>query len=152
MKIDTVRFWLKVRKEPDGCWFWVASVNKDGYGQFWNAGSMHKAHRVSYFLEHGVEAGDQLVLHTCDNAACVNPAHLYLGDDAQNMRDRDARGRGRQPKGEDAGPAKLNEEQVRSIRFALSIGVSAKRLAGQHKMSVSAIEKIGNRSTWKHLD
>jgi hypothetical protein len=93
------RFWEKVDvRGPDECWEWTASCNKWGYGHFrWN-GTMGKAHRVSWELEHGEPPpprGSGLeVCHTCDNPPCVNPAHLWLGTSQENAQDRQAKGRG----------------------------------------------------------
>jgi hypothetical protein len=73
------------------CWIWKGAI-AHGYGTItWN-GKSSRAHRVSYLLAHG-NPGDLLVLHECDNPPCVNPSHLRLGTNADNMHDRDTRGR-----------------------------------------------------------
>lgn len=99
-------FWRWVRREPgDACWEWGASFFPDGYGQYKNPyGLPARASRAAWTLEHGpIEAG-LYVLHRCDNERCVRPDHLYLGTQADNMRDRRVRRRAKvaafaQPRG-----------------------------------------------------
>ena len=96
------RFWQRVDQAggPEACWPWTGSHNSAGYGIAMVQGpgdpspllSM-KAHRLSYLLHIGPPPASVLVLHSCDNPPCVNPAHLRLGTQQQNMQDAIARGR-----------------------------------------------------------
>lgn len=93
------RFWEKVDKRGlDECWPWLAGTDGRGYGTI-GPGREHvsdlKAHRVSYELNVGPIPAGMHVLHHCDNPPCVNPAHLWVGTDADNMHDMLAKGRGR---------------------------------------------------------
>lgn len=74
---------------PDGCWFWVSTKNKDGYGKFWVTGHQQvPAHKLSYYFSSGVcSKNPQFVCHSCDNPSCVNPAHLWIGDAFSNQKD-----------------------------------------------------------------
>lgn len=80
-----------------GCWNWQGARNGDGYGLVsgQGIGRLVRAHRLSYAIEHGHLEPDAMVLHTCDNRLCVNPAHLYVGDAARNSLDMIERGRSR---------------------------------------------------------
>lgn len=110
------RFWAKVDKSggPDACWIWTASKVPSGYGSFGVNGRLFGAHRIAWVLENGQIPHDgsyhgMCVCHKCDNPACCNPAHLFLGTNMDNARDREKKGRGNQPKG-DANGVRLHPE------------------------------------------
>ena len=89
-----VRFWKKVKKTV-GCWFWLASTDRGGYGQFNTGDGMKKAHVFSYMLHKGRVPDGKLVCHSCDNPACVKPDHLWLGTYLENNHDMIRKGRAR---------------------------------------------------------
>lgn len=86
------RFWEKVIK-TDCCWMWLASKDPSGYGTILYLGKVHKAHRLSYQLKFGDFDSNLRVLHSCDNPSCVNPSHLFLGTQSDNMQDMVKKGR-----------------------------------------------------------
>jgi hypothetical protein len=92
-----VRFWSKVEKS-DNCWIWIGAKTPEGYGRMrWMKGYEY-AHRISWVIQNGTIADDLCVCHSCDNPSCVRPDHLFIGTIADNMHDRDTKGRGRKPK------------------------------------------------------
>lgn len=138
---DTERFFVKVdRTDPEGCWLWQAATDRDGYGLFKLAGRKWRAHRVAALLD-GRDPRGKVVRHTCDNPSCVNPAHLKVGTQKENMRDRTRRGRN--------GQAKLDPEQVRRIRAS---DRPSKALARKYDVSASNIREIRTGRSWKHVE
>ncbi len=89
-----VRFWHKVNK-TETCWLWTGHTNYSGYGLFRRSrGSQEvRAHRVSWDLHYGQVPEGLLVLHKCDVRNCVNPDHLFLGTQPDNVRDCEVKGR-----------------------------------------------------------
>lgn len=85
------RFWSKVERGP-ACWVWTSTLNNKGYGVFYLAGKHVYAHRMAWFLTHGVMP-DDFVCHRCDNPQCVRPDHLWLGSNSDNIHDSIAKGR-----------------------------------------------------------
>ena len=108
---------------------------------------MRLAHRVSYELHIGPISHGLHCLHKCDNPACVNPAHLFLGTNADNMRDRDAKGR--VCRGEDHADAKLTEKQVLAIR---ADNRPQRMIAEGYSISLTAVNQIKKRKTWQHIN
>lgn len=105
-------FWAKVSKD---CWAWKGSCKpRNGYGHFHHRGKDYNAHRLAWELTRGPIPEGKHVLHKCDVANCVNPAHLFLGDHAENMAD--MRKKNRHSYGEKCVKAKLTEQQVIEIR------------------------------------
>lgn len=96
--------------EPNtGCWIWTGYVNQWGYGHFNLLGKIEKAHRVSYQDAFGRIPDGYLVLHKCDQPACVNPDHLRVGTDSENGADKAKRQRA---------PTKLSDSDVRAVHSA----------------------------------
>ena len=87
-----------LERQENGCWLWIGSKWRTGYGYVRVGGKHTSTHRYFYMLYKG-DIGDKMVLHTCDIPACVNPDHLFLGTQTDNMRDCAAKGRHANMKG-----------------------------------------------------
>lgn len=116
MKNILDRFEEKYIRAESGCHLWIASKNPAGYGHFSVDCEVKDAHRISYELYVGQIPKGMFVLHRCDNTSCVNPEHLFLGTQADNLDDMDMKGRRNTPHGETHYCAKLTLKQVESIR------------------------------------
>lgn len=156
------RFFNKVDKNgplPDRCpelgpcWIWKARTSDGRYGSF-TVGSetVFMAHRFSWMLARGKIPDGQLVRHKCDNGMCVNPDHLELGTQFDNMADMKARGRERKASGESNGFHKLTTSQVLEIKRTYhrrrvtqdALGLKY----GVHRRTIGMIV-MGRR--WKHV-
>lgn len=158
------RFWAKVdRRGPDECWLWTATVVGKGYGSMWPGGPVGTkvyAHRLSWTLHFGEIPDGLFVCHRCDTPRCVNPTHLFLGTNLDNVRDMIAKGRKRQvvaiperrARGERQGRAKLTRAAVREIRRRAVNGIRGCDLAAEFGLSRQSISEIVNRKTWAWLD
>lgn len=145
-----VRFASKVRRDGE-CWEWTAHRFKNGYGSIRHGGRRLLAHRVAWELERGPIPAGLLVLHACDNRACVRIDHLSLGTQAENMRDMDAKGRrvNTPMRGEANPAAKLTAAQVAEIRRAYAPRVVTRAaLAEKYGVSKALIEKILAGDLW----
>jgi len=130
------------------CWLWEGGTSGKGYGQVWNEQKQEKAHRAAWKLYRGEIPKGLCVCHSCDTPLCVNPNHLWLGSQAENIRDMHAKGRGKQQNGEAHHNAKLTEEDVRAIRASLQ---SSRKLALIFNISSSQVSRIKHREHWKYL-
>lgn len=134
-------FWNRVKRGPQ-CWEWQGVKSRLGYGKL----SRHLAHRISWQLAHGAIAEGMCVLHKCDNRACVNPAHLFLGTQSDNMADMVRKGRSTY--GERNPQAKLNRRKVNEVRGLRKLGHTYNYIAQKYDMSISRIACICTEKGW----
>lgn len=143
-------FWNKVNK-TNTCWVWLAYKNNKGYGQFGvrinKKIKMHGAHRVSWQIHFGEIPKGLLVCHKYDNTSCVNPKHLFLGTNQDNMNDRNKKGR--QAKGEKIHTAVNTQKEINKIRLLYQQGCSQKFLIRKFGICSSQICRIVNYKIWK---
>ena len=145
------RFWDKIRKNQDNdCIEWIGAINITGYGHFWYNGKCERAHRVSWQIHHGDIPDGLFVLHSCDNTKCVNPEHLWLGNNQDNAIDMCNKGRHCDNSGENQGRSKLTREYVEVIRSIYSDGrITMKELAKDFGVSQGSISLIVNYKIWR---
>jgi len=140
-----------IKLGPDECWIWLAAVNSKGYGVIRNEDTMWLAHRVAWVFENGPIPDGLDVLHSCDIPPCVNPGHLFLGTNMDNIND--MLKKGRSPKGSNRPNAILTEDDVREIRHAyIPYLVTQQQLADKFGVSRGSIQDIINNQTWRHVD
>lgn len=136
---------------PCGCWYWVGAVNSGGYGAFGYCGKVMPAHRVSYILFKDHIPDGLNVCHECDNILCVNPFHLFLGTQTDNMRDCVSKGRIKSRTGENNNTTKLTDAQVIEIRSLALSGVKEREIIKHFPVKRATINKIIHRKLWKHI-
>jgi len=181
---DLKRFENSYLKSTDGCWLWVGSKSKNKnhkipYGYFSYKGKKYGAHRVMWEQTNGQIPEGKHVLHKCDNPPCVNPDHLFLGDQIANMADMRSKNRQihgkdhwickfpekvkrgkesfstthpeRMLRGIDLPQHKLCPEDVKEIRKMLLIGMTQESIAEKYGVHRTCISGIAIKRTWKHV-
>lgn len=140
---------------PNGCTNWTMCTNKDGYGIMGTGSRLDGTNRsvVTHRVSAAVWLGFSLkspfkVLHKCDNPACINPDHLFIGTQADNVADREAKGR--TAKGE-MSRSNFSPSDVLEIRRAYANGTSIKELANRYSVHWNTIDKIVLRQRWGHV-
>lgn len=141
---DKARFWAKVNKTPS-CWLWTAGL-VNGYGTFGINYMTLRSNRVSYALHKGPIPKGLQVCHSCDNPACVNPDHLFLGTNHDNVLDKVKKKR--QAKGEKSALSKLKESDILAIR---KMNVRQEDIAKKFNIDQSNVSYIKSGKTWKHI-
>ncbi len=137
--------------QDNGCWEFTHNQNRKGYGRLRYKGQSCSAHRVAYILCVDDIPDGIFVLHKCDNTACVNPKHLYLGTHQDNMTDRNLKNRQARLKGMDCGGSKLTDSEVLQIRQYLLEGLTQRTIARKFDVSQNTIMCINTRKTWSHI-
>ena len=149
---EASKLWNYTRQEGD-CWVWTRCRFENGYGAFKVANKQWRTHRLAWTLMHGeIPAGLQ-VNHHCDNKACINPAHLYVGDQKQNRQDAVRRGRTAKgirngmythPESRSTGERnsnhKITDEQRADMRIAYAQGgVTLSQLGKQYGITAQSV-------------
>lgn len=152
---DISRFLDKVVFADTGCWLWTGSQNSSKRPMFQLNRRSEKAHRIMAYLTKPGFKCPLHVLHHCDVPMCVNPEHLFLGTHQDNIKDREAKGRRKAPKGELSSCAKLTEKDVIEIRTARKEGRLTKAdmpaWASRFGISIYGLHAVIFNATWKHV-
>lgn len=161
--MDSVqRFWSYVDRSGE-CWNWTRCINRYGYGNYKFNGKTRTTHRIAYELVYGPIPDGLFVCHRCDNPACCNPDHLFLGTNQTNTADRHQKGRDAKGdrhgsrtipesiiRGADHPLAKLTPQQVRDIREAANMGETYPNLAKRYNTTTYAIYRVVKRQSYKN--
>lgn len=131
---------------PEECWPWLAVQIPGGYGQFWLDGRMRNSHRVALLMSGSIIPDGCVVMHSCDNRLCCNPAHLKAAMQVDNIRD--AKAKGRAIHGDSHHQAILTEPQVLEIRER---NETAPIAALKYGVSKATISDIRYRKSWRHI-
>lgn len=153
------RFWQYVEPIMDdkGCWIWSGFINRQGRARLCVNGRNANASRISWELHFGpIPKGEgyhgTCVLHRCDDGRCVNPSHLFLGTQADNMADAGRKKRVHIGRGEDSGMAVLKTADVIEIRRLHAIGIPMIKIRELYPyVCIETVRHAAIRKTWRHL-
>lgn len=158
------RFWEKVNLlSDDECWEWKATRSHKGYGEFYSklrGGRKTRAHQVAWILSHGEIPDGMCVCHKCDNPACVNPRHLFVGTALDNNKDKMEKGRWKSrflygidhpQHGTKSKFNKLTEDNVKEIRILKNSGYTLRSIAERFGVSHGVVNNIIQGRKWSWL-
>ncbi len=149
-----ITFWDRVYSQvsKDGsCAIFIGCLDQCGYGRIFRDGKLVRLHRAVWERDHGSIPRGCVVMHTCDRPACIEPSHLRIGTQRENIADMDKKGRRRSLIGSEQGGAKLTESDIPRIRAMLKRGdtcVAIGRIFGVTDMMIRHIKK---RRAWLHV-
>ena len=139
---STMKSYLEERfRVTPGCWIWIGSLSPKGYGKLQIGNHHYRAHRVSYYVYNGEFDDALLVMHKCDNPSCVNPDHLTLGTNADNMKDK--ADKKRSAAGANHGMAKLSADEREQVKDLLKCRLFSYRKIGEfYDVTVGSIMTV----------
>lgn len=128
------------------CWIWQESLNADGYGIIKYHQKTYRVYRVMWERLHGREIPKgKSALHRCDTPACMNPHHIFIGTQIDNIRDMVSKGRQRSRRG-------LTDDEVRSIRAMIRGGMKQAEVIRLMGLESSTVSRIVNRKLYKEIE
>jgi HNH endonuclease len=142
------RLFNSCRLSESGCWLWVGSRHRQGYGRIRIEGKLYGAHVRSYKLFKGEIPKGLYVLHSCDTPSCCNPMHLRVGTQKENMAECVSKGRFRKSHGTLNNLAKLTDADILDIRNS---ALSPKALSEKYDIDRTNVHQIVSGKTWQHV-
>jgi len=153
--------------DKNDCWEWTGKTSTSGYGiisiSFDGEKSYFFVHRIIAQKHFNKDIRGMLVCHTCDNTKCVNPKHLFLGTQKENMRDASIKGRIRSggdhhartnpesvPRGEKNGQTKLKNKDIDEIKTLYALGESQRSIARRFSIRQGSVSRIVTGKRWAH--
>ena len=150
-----VTFWDRVyahvkRNHAWGCLEFTGHKDECGYGRINKDGRLVRIHRAVWERDRGEIPVGMVVMHSCDNPCCIDPEHLFLGTQSDNVADMNRKGRHHKVRGTGFKSAKLTEGVIPSIRKRLNSGETCASIARDHRVSEELIRNIKNGRNWTH--
>lgn len=143
--------WFATVEVTSECWNWTGAKNGDGYPYTNLRGQILRGNRLFWMLANRRSIPhDRLACHSCDNRACVNPAHLWLGTLTDNNRDRAAKGRSRDQRGTKNNQAKLDDSKAIEIRRLYKAGLLQREIGAQFGITQTMVGRIVRGKAWTH--
>jgi hypothetical protein len=150
--INIESIFLDKIEKTDSCWEWIGIKNKGGYGQI-HCRKLKKrnvlAHRFSWEFYNGDIPSELKVLHKCDNRGCVNPSHLFLGTQSENIKDMMDKKRDKHPSKEDNGKAKITEDIVTKMKNMRKTGATYKEIGDVFNIHLATARSAIIGKTWR---
>lgn len=134
-----------------GCDLWGKGQTGSGYGAAYINGKQILAHRLSYKLSTGIDPKGFVVCHRCDNKLCINPDHLFLGTQKDNIRDMFNKKRQHDRRGCNGNHSKLEDKDVYEIKDLIKFGYTYNHIGEMYNVSLGAIADIGCGRAWAHI-
>lgn len=143
------KLFTKTIETDRGCWEWQGGFSKSGYGKVSYMDKSWRAHRLMFFFCYGF--APDMVLHHCDNRACINPVHLYEGNHKQNMNDMKVRNRAFKPKGTKHSQNRFSNQDIINMRNLYEDGFGLDMLSVKYQTHREYVRQIVQRKRWKHI-
>ena len=141
------------KKNEKECWIWNKKLDKQGYGVFFSGKDKScRAHRFSYTFYIGEIPSGLLVCHKCDNRSCVNPSHLWIGTNKDNMADMKKKGRSQRAIGESHSRSIMTSEMVKLIKIRIKNGEAMAKIARDFNIAYSTIANLKYGLCWNHIE
>lgn len=135
-----------------GCWLWSRGLTSDGYGICQHGKRTQLAHRVAAQVFLGERIDGLMVCHRCDVPACINPKHLFVGSQSDNMADMRSKRRANRPLGQRNGRAKLTDDRAREVFDLAHLGCFTKtEIAAAYGVSNSSVGRVASRESFSHV-
>jgi hypothetical protein len=149
-------FWERVEAQTlideKGCHIFTGTKDECGYGRIWQGKKLVRLHRATYEKLHGEIPKGLVILHKCDVPACINPSHLALGTQGDNVKDMFEKKRNKVNAGSAHGMAKLTENDIPTIRQRLNAGDTCVAIGKDYGVSDNMIRHIKMNRSWRHVD
>ena len=149
-------FWERVEAQTvideKGCHIFTGTKDECGYGRIWQSKKLVRLHRATYEKLHGEIPKGLVILHKCDVPACINPDHLVLGTQGDNVKDMNIKNRNNNVRGSKHGMAKLIEADIPVIRKRLANNDTYVSIAKDYGVTADMIRHIKMGRAWRHVN